>query len=353
MKKLHLRPDPALGTLSEDDSKKYFSVVGLAIFLFMLASYGSATLFSLLIAKLAPHWFGNPIFENSFSLIAQYGIGLPVALLVLNKLPKDTNPSEGLGFLSAFGGFCVAITFMSLGSSAAEIIDNVFLTFFGKGLTNPVEILTYDTPFLVNLIFVAILAPVIEELVFRKLICDRLLPLGEGYAVFLSAAIFGLIHGNLYQFFYAFLTGILFSYVYVKTGRIRYTITYHVIINFLGGVLLPWAIGRLAPILTEENILRYTEIIQSSDISAIEALSDELSPYMLPALLYSGYEIIFTVLSIAGAMILFKHVFKRKIHFREGLLPPRKEGRIADIFCNGGVAIAIAGFAVIFVLSLI
>ena len=48
--------------------------------------------------------------------------------------------------------------------------------------------------------------------------------------------IFGLCHGNFYQFFYAFGIGLVFGYIYTRTGRIRYTIVLHMIINFLGSV---------------------------------------------------------------------------------------------------------------------
>ena len=351
MNKYKFGLDPQKGTLSEDDSKKYFSTVGLAIFIFMLVSYAVSFAASMLMARFAPKWLDNEAILNGLSLVAQYGVGLPAALLVLSRLPRDTNPSEPLGAGGFMGGLCVTFAFMSVGSTVANLLTGAIELLADRPLTNPVESATYGNSFLVNLIFVAILAPIIEELVFRKLICDRLLPLGEGYAIVLSAAIFGLVHGNLFQFFYAFLVGMLFSYIYVKTGRLRYSLIYHMFTNFLGAVLLPWVLEKLTPILTEETYLRLTEVMRSGDTDAMMALAEELSPYMLPIYLYYGYELLFTVLSVAGIFVLFRYT--KSIRLREGLLPPAKEGRIANIFCNGGVALAIAGFAVIFVLSLI
>ncbi len=351
MSKLHFKPTTQTGTLSESDSKKYFSTIGLAVFVFMFLSYGSATLISFFIAKYAPAWYDNVAVQSGLSIVAQYGIALPAAIAILSRLPKDTNPSEKLGAKGFFGTLCVAFTFMTVGSTVADLITGGLELLLGRQLVNPVVTVTSGTSFWINLVFMAILAPIIEELVFRKIICDRLLPLGEGYAIVLSGAIFGLVHGNLFQFFYAFLTGMLFSYVYVKTGRLRYTIVYHMIINFFGGVLLPWAIDRLAPVLTEEMIERLTEVMKSGDTAAMEALSAELTPYMLPVAIVSGYELIFTVLSIAGVFVLMRSL--KKVKFREGLLPPDKESRIANVFCNAGVALAIAGFAVIFVVSLL
>ena len=48
---------------------------------------------------------------------------------------------------------------------------------------------------------------------------------------------FGLFHGNLNQFVYAFVLGLCFGFIYVKTGNIRYTIGLHMLVNFLGSVL--------------------------------------------------------------------------------------------------------------------
>ena len=82
-----------------------------------------------------------------------------------------------------------------------------------------------------------VLAPVFEELVFRKVLVDRVLPYGEWPAILFSGITFGLFHGNLTQFFYAALLGMILAYVYIRTGNVLYTIGIHACINFLGGVL--------------------------------------------------------------------------------------------------------------------
>ncbi len=351
MKRIRFSLDPQRGTLSENDTKKYFSTVGFAVFAFIFVSYAASFAASLLVSRFFPSLLQSSIFKNALSLVVQYGIGLPACVLILCKLPKDTNPSEKLGIGKWIGGLCVAFTFMSVGNTVAQLIISLFEMGLGKTVLNPIESSAGAAPFWENVIFYVVLAPIIEELVFRKLICDRLLPLGEGYAVFLSATVFALVHGNFYQFFYALLTGMLFSAIYVKTGRIRYTVIYHMIINFFGAAVVPWAVGVLEPVFTEEMLIRLTEAVQSSDPALIDALSAELTPYMLPVAVFAVYELLFSVLSVAGVFVLFRYM--RKLRFREGLLPPDKESRVANIFCNAGVATAIAGFAVIFILSLL
>ena len=43
-------------------------------------------------------------------------------------------------------------------------------------------------------------------------------------------------HGNIYQFCYAFVLGCVFGYVYVKSGKMIYTIVLHMMINFMGSI---------------------------------------------------------------------------------------------------------------------
>ena len=81
---------------------------------------------------------------------------------------------------------------------------------------------------------------------FRKLLIDRLLPYSEFFAILTGGLLFGLVHGNFYQFFYATMVGLLFSFIYVRTGRIGYTILMHIIINFTGSIVAPFIGEHLA-----------------------------------------------------------------------------------------------------------
>ena len=84
-------------------------------------------------------------------------------------------------------------------------------------------------------------APILEELLFRKLLLDRVHAYDPVTACFSSALLFALAHGNPAQFPYAFALGLLFSLVYLRTGKIMYTISMHMLINIIGS--LPDLIG--------------------------------------------------------------------------------------------------------------
>ena len=348
MNKLKFSLQPDTGTLSDGDAKRYFSWLGMATCVMMVAYFGSSVALSFLIHAFAPSLLGNAWVYSLLSTLPLYGIGFSLFWLLLRRLPRDGAIPETLSGTQWLQGLCITFAMMMAGSYVGTIIIAVFETVLRRSLTNPVESATVGQSVWVNLFFVALLAPVLEELVFRKLLCDRLLPLGEGYAVVLSAAIFGLVHGNFFQFFYAFALGAFFAIIYVKTGRIRYTIFYHIIVNLLGGVLAPWILERIEPVLNEEWLTAFLEVAEQGDPNAILTM---LQPYFVPLILLLAYELFIFVTSILGVVFVVQGF--KKIRFRAGLLPPPKKNRVGNVLLTGGVCAAIAVFSLIFILSLL
>lgn len=85
----------------------------------------------------------------------------------------------------------------------------------------------------VGIISISIVGPIIEELCFREAIMGGLLRKGvkPWVAIGLSAAIFGLIHGNPVQIVGAGLMGVIFGIVYYKSGNIILSSVLHILNN--------------------------------------------------------------------------------------------------------------------------
>ena len=77
-----------------------------------------------------------------------------------------------------------------------------------------------------------------EELLFRGMILKRARRFGDRTAVAFTAVLFGLMHGNLLQFFYAASIGLILGYVAVRTSSIRYTVLMHMAINSFSTVMV-------------------------------------------------------------------------------------------------------------------
>ena len=173
-------------------------------------------------------------------------IAMPIAwLLLLRRIPKDPVSERDGAERTPLRVPTLLFFFPCVYALAvAGSIPGKIFGLLGGDLTDPAAdmILAVD-PWAVILSTV-ILAPVAEELFFRKALIDRLSVYHPMDAILYSALLFGLIHGNLTQFLYAFPIGVLLGIIYRRTKNIRYTILLHMGMNTLGG-LLPLLVQRL------------------------------------------------------------------------------------------------------------
>lgn len=344
------KPDES-GYLTEESTKSYYSRIGLFCFFIGIISFLISKLASLVIAAFFPWILSNDLitslFDYGLSFVAIYCIATPIAILAVQPLPKIRPIKEKMKFSHLLAALCVCFTFMQVGSSISSILLTLVQKITGKIPTNPVEESLSTGNLLINALLVGIAFPILEELLFRKVLCNKLLPLGEKKAVIISAAIFGFIHGNFYQFAYAFLLGLVFGYIYVKTGKLIYTIIFHCIINLYGGVFAQIVLSNLP-------IDKITEILLDENaLSDINILIEQLSPYAMGLTLYMIYSYLMMGLSIAGFVVLLIITVRKKITFEQGILQTPHEHRFANFFLNGGVAAAIGFIAVRFLFSII
>ncbi|MFA6308453.1 MAG: CPBP family intramembrane glutamic endopeptidase [Clostridia bacterium] len=79
---------------------------------------------------------------------------------------------------------------------------------------------------------IGILAPIIEEVIFRGLILTELKKITAiPAAIIIQGMLFGIYHGNLQQAIYASVLGIVLGYVCVKTGSLFCSILVHIFFN--------------------------------------------------------------------------------------------------------------------------
>ena len=115
----------------------------------------------------------------------------------------------------------------------------------------------------IEILIVGIIVPIVEELIFRKMLINRLSKFGYAPAVLLSALAFAIFHGNFQQFFYALLLGIMFGYVYAYSGKIRYSVLLHMGYNLYAAAVFPFVM-KFIPSQMIERLQFYTEKFESS-----------------------------------------------------------------------------------------
>ena len=249
----------------------------------------------------------NNLYDWLLTFIPIYMVGFPLGYYVLQHLPVSKAKPKKFGIKKLIVLFLECEFIMYIGNIIGTGLSFVFS--FGKA-TNPVlDLMTGDV--LLRMIVVSIVAPIIEELFFRKILMDRVLKFGEKTAIIFSAFTFAMFHMNLYQMFYAFGVGLIFAYIYAKTRNVKYTIGFHIIINFFGGVIAPLIVSNV-------NI---------EALNNLHLLSEqELVKTLISASILLIYAFIKLVLVIIGAILLAKN--SKTITFKKALITKENEIKI-------------------------
>jgi len=101
----------------------------------------------------------------------------------------------------------------------------------------------------------AFVPALVEEFAMRGVVLGSLRRFGDGFAIFVSAALFGLMHGNLVQAPFAFVVGLGLGYITVVSGSMWPAITVHFLNNFLATVLNEFMSGMAPSLFTLANIV--------------------------------------------------------------------------------------------------
>ncbi len=246
---------PTIGLLPT--VKQTYSKLGLAVLFLSVATIVMQIVMSYLLVWAMPDaiyaWWVNWI----LSFVPLYGIGLPIFYLLICRLPIAPHNRYYVtgGVVSQKPRFPVTTWLLLLvlgfgGVYVGNIIGNMLMSMFsavvGIDYSNAVDSMVSESPILVTAIATCVLAPIGEEFIFRKLLIDRARRYGDTTAILFSGLLFGLFHGNLFQFFYAAMLGILLAYIYTRTDNIWWCVGMHAVINFVGGVAVP-ALSQYVP----------------------------------------------------------------------------------------------------------
>ena len=296
------------------EARRCFSRIGISLFAIM----GISQFLQLLVFS----QFGDKIDMNAspwlfwFAQMAPlYLVAVPIGLLLMRKLPvsrPEVPVKLGLaGWLKLVpAAFFLLYGGNMIGTGLSLALSPLFRGVpAGPGDVNPLIDLFDDAQTLPRAFVMVICAPIIEEFIFRRVIIGRTRRYGERTAIVFSAVTFGMLHGNIPQFVYASLLGLLLGAVYVKTGRLLYTIAIHMTVNFMGGVVAPAVLKIL-----------------------LDAAGDDILPAQVIAF-YTLIALLFTV----GASIWIRLRGRASFGLAPQQLLPRDSFRSA--WLNGGFAL--------------
>ena len=250
---------------------------GYSICAFGMFTFGVvATIFQILLqiavilyARFDSSIISAPWLDYIFILVPMYLIAFPVSRLVFKIAPKAPLRDEKMPVSTLVAIFVMIIPLTLI----LNIFSIVLADVLSEGTaTNPLSDLVTDVN-IWQVGTVVILGPIVEELIFRKLVIDRTRQFGEKLT---------------------------------RTGRIRYTIILHMLFNFWGSVV-PLIITSVVP----EDLLN---MLESGDTSLI--LSSASQDQLTGLFLYCLYVLIEIGLFIAGVILWFIFLTKKKFQLK-------------------------------------
>lgn len=226
------------------DNKKVFNRIGLAIFVSMILVNIIQVVFFGIIGVVNQELLSAPWINYAGIAISFYLIGFPVFYLMIKNLPEEEKrESKTLGVFEVIKICFMSYSIVYIVNFLTNILMMLIAVIKGSEVTNPLVNMLEGSNWIWSLIFAGILSPIIEEMMFRGVMLNKLRRYGDKVAIITTAILFGLFHANFSQFFYAVALGIVFAYVTLKTGTIKYSIILHIVVNIMGGVILPAVIG--------------------------------------------------------------------------------------------------------------
>lgn len=211
----------------------------------VFVSRGAATLLLSLLQPWTDGLGATPayLFQTAVSLVFLYLIPMGFAVWIMKEPTRDTRAriyskpqyfGRAMGMFPAFYGLAIFTNFVVLLISQFITDPDLNRSF------NTVNELQADNMTCAVVLFVqlVVIAPLFEEFWFRGIVMESLRPYGNGFAIFVSALLFGLTHANVQQFCYAFIIGVCLGYIAVSTKSIVTTTIMHAMFNSISGILL-------------------------------------------------------------------------------------------------------------------
>ncbi len=212
---------------------------GLGIILMMAFSYTYAY-FIKLVDWLFPRLFATPFMTHELvrftvSEFIPYVLMIGMPFIVASWIGRvPIRPFTRRQKVEPATAVLVLLLGLSVFVIANLLTDGVIFVWSGFGL--PVPDLSGDQDgstgsLILSLISTAVLPAVFEEMSFRGILLERLRPFGDRFAVVVSALLFGLAHGNIIQIPFAFVLGLFFGYIVVRTNNILLAMLLHFLNN--------------------------------------------------------------------------------------------------------------------------
>ncbi len=269
--------------------------------------------------------------EGVFALIEDpiFGCLLQIILSVVMFVPMflaavplaGGKPSSVIAFKRPKTENLLPIIAMGIGAcQIGEVLATLFDSVLSDvGVSPNMPEMEFGTSFsgvLLAFLSIAVVPALVEEFALRGVVLGLLKPYGQGFAIIVSAVIFGLMHGNLVQIPFALVVGLALGFITVKSGSVWTAVLVHFINNAISvgfsylqmsvgdnvanlvyaclslGFLLLGVLGTVTAAIRDKNLF----VLEKSEKALTEKDKHKTfwaSPFIIVALCMTVLEVIF------------------------------------------------------------
>lgn len=217
-------------------AKRFAFTIGMAFIMLIFLQIVLAFVFGLVMPKIS--WLDSNTLNIVLNgIVSVLSLGIVSAYVISNT--KDIGETEKAKIISGKTKFNIIFIGIALTAILQFVISWIYekiglnYDIFGELSVEPSNTLISKIMYIISM---TIIPAIFEELFFRKAILNYSKSYGNAFAVIFSAILFGLFHMNLNQGIFAFLIGILFGIIAIKTSSIKLTVLLHFLNNFYAAI---------------------------------------------------------------------------------------------------------------------
>lgn len=225
---------------TNENAKKLFSRIGMILTILIVMVQLFEAIIYIIVNEAAPNLRHEPWIAWAIIALGYYLTAFPIYCLLMKRIPNTPREEpKAMRVGEVISLFFIGMASLYIFNFLSQIINGVISSIKGSAVMNPLAAVVSSSNVWYSFLFIGIIAPIIEEFIFRGILLDKLRGYGSKNAIWFSAIIFGLYHLNTSQFFYATALGTILAYAAIKTSQIKYSIILHMCINIMGGVVAP------------------------------------------------------------------------------------------------------------------
>lgn len=235
-------------------------------------------------------------------------ISIIIAMLITKiKFKQDmfTRNKASKNFILLGSASCIGIGMIS------NIIFILYSTFFKlKGITIPQPDFSFPTQkvfLMIFLIYVCLLGPILEEIIFRGFILRSMQKYGNLTAIIVSSVLFSMFHLNLVQFVNPVLVGILLAFIAIKSESIFPSMAAHIFNNTMNFIIVAIQLLNIPILQSLSGIIYFTAGIIALTLFIMKYGKDFVEAIKEDKTILKTYEKV--IISFSGAWSIAYIVF--------------------------------------------